>query len=170
MKLSFQKLSDILIRENNGYTDYTRATWTEPVTGKKYRGYVYHIEKPLSGILATEISNYSNVRIGSAHYRYAPEIKISTVFLSDVAFRWTYEIRQIDALTDPECGWDWNESYYISDMETAAHNIPAAFRRALEKAGIYLVPHKTETTFDGSVYEIIDRKTKEPLFAAIPKF
>jgi hypothetical protein len=36
--------------------------------------------------------------------------------------------------------------------------------------GITFKANRTRTETDGSVFEIIDRKTKEPLFAAIPLF
>ena len=82
----------------------------------------------------------------------------------------SYEVRQIDAWYNDEEGWWYNDSYFIGTMQTAAGNIGKAFRRYLNNCGIAFKQHQTETTYDGSVYEIIDRKTKEPLFAAIPQF
>lgn len=88
----------------------------------------------------------------------------------------TYEVRKIDALAeygdheDPEeePTWIWNTSYNLGEFTTAG-DVPRAFRRALDKLGVSFYRGKTRTEYDGDVYEIVDRATGEPLFAAIPQ-
>jgi hypothetical protein len=80
----------------------------------------------------------------------------------------TFEVRQIDAWCNEEEGWWWNTSYRLGCFKTNAKNEKKAFVRFLNRYGIVFRKNKTRITFDGDVYEIIDRKTKEPLFAAIP--
>lgn len=78
-----------------------------------------------------------------------------------------YEIRQIDAWNSEE-GWTWNESYHLGDFTTAAADHKKAFLNALKRLGIVSKRGKTKVVFDGDIYELQDRKTDEPLFAAIP--
>lgn len=88
----------------------------------------------------------------------------------------TYEIREIDAWAeyddpdDPEemPAWIWNTSYSLGEFTTAG-DVARAFRRALAKMGVRFYRGRTVTEYDGDVYEICDRATHEPLFAAIPK-
>jgi hypothetical protein len=85
--------------------------------------------------------------------------------------RLNYEIRQIDALQEEEGYWLWNTSWHIEDV-----SIPADvkdFERALlyrmRKAGIVSKLGRTKlVNVDGSMYELQDRKTGEPLIAFIP--
>lgn len=79
----------------------------------------------------------------------------------------TYEIRQIDAWMYDDC-WTVNTSYRLGTFTTAARDHARAFRRALARMGIRFYRSRTITEFDGEVYEIVDRRTREPLFAAIP--
>lgn len=87
-----------------------------------------------------------------------------------------YEIREVDALAeyddpdDPEevPAWIWNTSYRLGEFTTAG-DVPRAFRRALAKMGVTFYRGRTVTEYTGDVYEIVDRKTREPLFVAIPK-
>ena len=81
-----------------------------------------------------------------------------------------FEIRQIDAWGNKNDGFEWNESFHITDFETSAKDEKRAFRNSLAKAGIYFKPHKTEIYDDGEILELQDRYTKEPLFAAIPQY
>ena len=84
--------------------------------------------------------------------------------------KYKYEIRQIDAWAEYEdqFSWSWNESYHIGEFETAAQDHKRAFLRALHRAGIAFYPGRVKTEYDGSIYEVVDRKTGEPLFAALP--
>ena len=79
----------------------------------------------------------------------------------------TYEVRQIDAWNDGE-GWTYNETWNIGAFTTASADVPRAFRRALANLGISFYRGRTVTEYDGFVFEIVDRATREPLFAAIP--
>ena len=79
----------------------------------------------------------------------------------------SYEIRQIDAWNDGE-GWTWNESIKIGEFQTAAADHKKAFLNALKKQGIVFKRGKTRVEYDGDIYELQDRKTGEPLIAAIP--
>ena len=81
--------------------------------------------------------------------------------------KFEYEIRQIEAWADLE-GWTWNSSYHIGDFSTSAENHKRAFLNALHNLGIVCKRGKCKVEFDGSIYELVDRKTLEPLFAAIP--
>lgn len=78
-----------------------------------------------------------------------------------------YEIRQIEAWNGPE-GWTWNQSWKIGTMTTGAKNVRRAFTAWLRRKGITFKVNKTRIEYDGDVYEIQDRKTGEPLFAALP--
>lgn len=82
-----------------------------------------------------------------------------------------YEIRQIDAWGNDIDGFEWNESWHIGEFTTNAKNRKRAFCAALRnKYGIAFYPNTTLIYYDGDVYEICDRKTKRPLFAAIPMY
>lgn len=81
-----------------------------------------------------------------------------------------FEIRQLDCyMYDND--WIWNTSYQLGTMETKAQNEKRAFTQWMKNhAGITFKPNRTLIDFDGDIYTIIDRKTKEPLFAAIPNY
>ena len=79
-----------------------------------------------------------------------------------------FEIREIDAWMDCD-GWTWNSSYHIGEFTTNAKNEKRAFTNALARiAGIRFKLNRTIIYDDGDIIEIQDRKTHEPLFAAIP--
>ena len=88
----------------------------------------------------------------------------------------TYELRQVDAWAeydDPDDpdeapAWVWNTSYHLGTFTTTAKDHARAFRAALARLGVTFYRGRTVTEYDGNVYEIVDRKTREPLFAAIP--
>lgn len=80
-----------------------------------------------------------------------------------------FEIREIDAyMYDEE--WTQNTSYNLGIMETAAKNEKQAFTRYLKKKGIVFKKNRTLIDYDFDIYTIVDRKTKEPLFEAIPMY
>lgn len=80
-----------------------------------------------------------------------------------------FEIRQLDSyLYDNE--WTTNTSYQMGELKTNAANERKAFSCFLKKKGIVFKKNRTRIEFDGDVYTIIDRKTKEPLFIAIPMY
>lgn len=82
--------------------------------------------------------------------------------------KYKYEIRQVDAWGNAEDGFEWNTSYHIGDFETVAEDHKKAFYNALRRLGICFFPGKVRAEYDGSVYEIVDRKTGASLFAALP--
>ena len=79
-----------------------------------------------------------------------------------------YEIRQVDAYQYDD-QWVWNTSCQMGELKTQG-DAKRAFVRHLHKQGISFKKNRTRIEFDGDVYEITDRKTGEPLFAAIPLF
>lgn len=82
-----------------------------------------------------------------------------------------FEIRQLDAWGNKEEGYDINISYLMGTMTTSAQNEKAAFTRYLaRKHGIIFKKNRTRIDFDGDCYTILDRKTLEPLFIAIPQY
>lgn len=52
---------------------------------------------------------------------------------------------------------------------TAAQDETRAFYRALARMGIRFYRGKVRAVDDGCIIEIMDRKTSEPLFVAIPQ-
>lgn len=87
-----------------------------------------------------------------------------------------YEVREIDAWAeydnpdDPDeaPSWAWNTSYLVGTFTTAAQDTARAFRHYLKTQGVTFRCGTTRTEFDGDVYEIVDRKTGAPLYAAVP--
>ena len=82
---------------------------------------------------------------------------------------YSFEIRQLDAWGNAEEGYEINTSYHMGEMTTKAQNERKAFTSWLKNhCGISFKNNRTLIEYDGDCYIIIDRKTKEPLFAAIP--
>lgn len=81
----------------------------------------------------------------------------------------SFEIRQLDCwMYDGE--WTQNTSYNMGEMQTKAQNISKAFTAWMKRHfGISFKNNKTLIEYDGDCYTIIDRKTKEPMFIAIPQ-
>lgn len=86
--------------------------------------------------------------------------------------KFKFEIREIKAWNyGEEEGWIWNTSYHMGDMVTSAKNEKRAFTSWMKNhAGITFKPNRTLIEYDGDCYTIIDRKTKQPLFIAIPQY
>ena len=80
-----------------------------------------------------------------------------------------FEVRQIDAWAEPCGGWTWNESCRLFDFKTEAKDEKRAFLRALHSHGISLCRGRCRVDYDGSIYEVCERKGGRPLLAAIPK-
>lgn len=99
---------------------------------------------------------------------YADTVFSSDDFLCTAAQPERYEVRQVDAYLYDDC-WTYNTTYRIGAFATFAEDIPRAIRYYLKSQGIELTPHVTRTEYDGDVWEIVDRKTGEPLFCAIPE-
>lgn len=79
-----------------------------------------------------------------------------------------FEIRQIEAWNYGEEGWIFNQTWHTGNMTTRAENVKRAFTTWLRNHGITFKLNRTLIEYDGDCYTIIDRKTKEPLFIAIP--
>lgn len=80
-----------------------------------------------------------------------------------------FEIRQLDCYVYDD-GWSENTSYHLGDMFTRSDDIPRALTAWLRnRLGIRFRKNRTRILYDGDCYEIVDRKTHEPLFIAIPK-
>lgn len=83
--------------------------------------------------------------------------------------KYSFEIRQLDAWGNDEEGFEINTSYHMGEMKTKAQNERRAFTGWMKRhLGISFKPNRTLIEYDGDCYTIIDRKTKEPLFIAIP--
>lgn len=83
--------------------------------------------------------------------------------------KFKYELRKVDAWKEEDGFWYWNSSLHYSEFSTAADN-KRAFLYALHKEGIYCKRGKCRVVEDGEIFELQDRKTGEPLFAAIPLY
>ena len=85
--------------------------------------------------------------------------------------KYSFEIRQLDAWGNAEEGYEINTSYHMGEMQTKAQNERRAFTGWMKRhLGISFKPNRTLIEYDGDCYTIIDRKTKEPLFIAIPHY
>lgn len=83
--------------------------------------------------------------------------------------KYTFEIRKVDALMEEENCWYWNSSIHYGEYTTTADN-KRAFLNALHNLGIYCKRGKCRVIEDGECWILEDRKTNEPLFAAIPLY
>ena len=81
-----------------------------------------------------------------------------------------FEIRQLDCYMYDD-DWTVNTSYNFGVLETHSQNEKQAFTRFLNNNhGIVFKKNRTRIIDDGDTLTIIDRKTKEPLFVAIPMY
>ena len=78
-----------------------------------------------------------------------------------------YEIRQIDAIREDD-GWMWNTSYSLGCYEAIGADHKRSFLRALHRLGIVCKRGACRVEYDGDVYELVERSTGMPMFAAIP--
>ena len=80
-----------------------------------------------------------------------------------------FEVREVDALCEPDGSWNWNNSIHIGDFETCAEDkyICRAFMRYLKKIGITFKRGAVKVVDDIDILEVQSRKTGEPLYAAI---
>lgn len=84
--------------------------------------------------------------------------------------RLEYEMRQVDAWQEEGC-WVWNESWHVANMSVPANvkNLEKALLYRMRKTGIVSRHGRTKLVdVDGSLYELQDKKTDEPLLAFIP--
>lgn len=78
-----------------------------------------------------------------------------------------YEIRQVEAWEYPD-GWVYNQSWHVCNVKTNAENLSKVFYNTLKKNGITFKRWKTLCNNECEILEIIDRKSKEPLFCMVP--
>ena len=79
-----------------------------------------------------------------------------------------WEIREIDAWGNKQDGYEWNTSYHVGDYTSDAKDQKRAFVHQLNRHGIFFKLNRTVIVDDGDILEVRDRKTTEPLYAAIP--
>ena len=80
-----------------------------------------------------------------------------------------FEVRQIEGWNTPE-GWTWNNSWFIGEFTTKATTTKGtkkSFMNYLKNHGITFKKNRILINDELDYLEIVDRKTKEPLFAAI---
>lgn len=80
----------------------------------------------------------------------------------------TYEVREIDAYLYDD-SWTYNTTYRLGTFTTAGDPARALRRYLKTHHGVSFYRGRTVTVYDGDVYEIQDRATGQPLFAAIPQ-
>lgn len=83
--------------------------------------------------------------------------------------KYAYEVREIDAWNTGD-GWTWNTSYPVGDIETAGDVKRAMMAFLRKKYGIICKKGACRIEYTGDIYELQNRKTGEPFYAAIPKF
>lgn len=66
-------------------------------------------------------------------------------------------------------GWMYNDSWELGTFRTEAKNVKKAYTRFLRKNGITFKKNRTIIEEDSYGMEILDRKTKAPLFCAVYK-
>lgn len=82
--------------------------------------------------------------------------------------KYKYEVRQIEAWADGEDGWNWNQSWHMGFFYTSSENVGKALTHYLKtQKGITFKRNRTVFFHEFPYTEILDRKDKEPLFAAI---
>lgn len=80
----------------------------------------------------------------------------------------TYEVREIDAYLYDD-SWTYNTTYLLGTFTTTGDPARALRRYLKQHHGVTFYKGRTVTEYNGDVYEIMDRATRQPLFAAIPK-
>ena len=80
-KLLFWDFANYLESINNSYFDFVRFSISR--NGKRYYAWKYILSKDLSDEQRNYLKSFSNVSIGNAVYKYAPEIKNDTVNIFD---------------------------------------------------------------------------------------
>lgn len=76
-RLTYNEFVDYLDSIDNGYHAFSK------VSGEMGSGYRYVLSNKLTQEQKDYLAQYSNVQIGDAKYKYAPEIKYDTVILLD---------------------------------------------------------------------------------------
>lgn len=139
----------------------------------EYNPEAAELEGPSYGELAAALQIVTRETLES---EYADTEFTRDDFFSSARTPERYEVREIDAWAeydnpdDPDeaPSWIWNTSYLVGTFTTAAQDTARAFRHYLKTQGVTFRRGTTRTEFDGSVFEIVDRETGAPLYAAIP--
>ena len=84
--------------------------------------------------------------------------------------KYEYEVREIDAWSDTENEWNWNTSYNVGTFSTAGDPKRAMMNFLRKKYGIVCKRGMNRIEYAGDIYELQNRKTCEPYYAAIPMF
>ena len=123
------------------------------------------LEGPSYGELAAALEIVGRDTIAT---EYADTVFSRDDFFCTAARPERYEVREIDAYLYDD-SWTYNTTYRLGTFTTTGD--PArAFRRYLKTHhGVTFYKGRTVTEYDGDVYEICDRATRQPLFAAIPQ-
>lgn len=79
-----------------------------------------------------------------------------------------FEIRKIEAINEEGKGWRLNTISPIGKFRTNATDQKRAFLYALHKTGYICKRGRMAVVFDGKTYTVQDRRTGQPLFAAVP--
>jgi hypothetical protein len=77
-----------------------------------------------------------------------------------------YEIRAVEAWASDD-GWTWNESFHLADFNYQGGDLKNRFLYELHKLGTFCKRGRCVVVDDGSVLELQDRKTGEPLYACL---
>ncbi len=72
-----------LFRMGLDWFDVRRCKRTDEA-GKVIRGTRYFLDKPMTEQQEEYLKKFKNVVVGTAQYKYAPEIKYQTIILTDV--------------------------------------------------------------------------------------
>lgn len=123
------------------------------------------LEGPSYGELAAALEIVGRDTLAT---EYADTVFSRDDFLCTAARPERYEVREIDAYLYDD-SWTYNTSYPLGTFTTAGDPARALRRYLKQHHGVTFYKGRTVTEYDGDVYEIVDRKTREPLFAAIPQ-
>ena len=80
-----------------------------------------------------------------------------------------WEIREIDAYIYGD-DWTYNATYHFKTFDTRSNDLRRAFMYQLKKKGVIFKKNRTIISYDGDCYEVLDRKTGEPLFIMYPVY
>lgn len=130
----------------------------------EYNPEAAELEGPSYGELAAALQIVTRETLES---EYADTDFTRDDFFSSARTPERYEVREIDAWMYDD-SWTWNNSYLVGTFTTAAQDTARAFRHYLKTQGVTFMRGTTRTEYDGDVYEIVDRKTSAPLYAAVP--
>ena len=81
-----------------------------------------------------------------------------------------YEIRTIETWADGE-DWCHNQSWHVANVEVRGEHVKEELLHFKRKSGyVHKQGSVVMVNVDGSLYELVVKKTGEPLMAFIPNF